>query len=138
MMGTFAIGMGSSNIKAIAEGRVAGKLAFDIIERKPKIQYISKHGQNQNIGSIEGKIEFKNVSFTYSSRPDTKVLNDFSAIFEQGKTTAIVGASGSGKSTIVQLIERFYDLNDGIIEIDGQNIKEIDLGSLRNQIGYVG
>jgi len=58
---------------------------------------------------VQGKIEFRNVSFSYPSRPEQKILDNFSAVFERGKTTAIVGASGSGKSTIVQLIERFYD-----------------------------
>ena len=59
-------------------------------------------------------------------------------VFEAGKTTALVGASGSGKSTIVQMIERFYDPQEGSVEIDGINIKELNLRDLRGQIGYVG
>jgi len=83
-------------------------LAFDVINRKPTID------QDKNSGSttkIEGVIEFKGVDFFYPTRPDTKVLTNFSTKFELGKTTAIVGPSGSGKSTIVQLVERFYDPN---------------------------
>ena len=55
-----------------------------------------------------GRVEFRNVNFSYPTRPEEKVLKDFSCVFEQGKTTALVGPSGSGKSTIIQLIERFY------------------------------
>ena len=75
----------------------------------------------------------------HNASTDTKVLNNFSAVFEKGKTTALVGASGSGKSTIVQLIERFYDLaeGDGEILIDDVNLKTIKLRSLRQKIGYV-
>ena len=81
--------------------------------------------------NVGGKIEFKNVDFFYPSRPDHKVLDNFSATFELGKTTALVGPSGSGKSTIVQLIERFYDVNAGEILIDGVNIKNINLRHYR-------
>ena len=63
----------------------------------------------KRINNIVGKIEFKDVSFTYPTRKEQKILDSFSAVFEGGKTTALVGASGSGKSTIVQMIERFYD-----------------------------
>lgn len=87
---------------------------------------------------MTGDIEFRNVSFYYPARPDTKVLDDFSAKFEKGKTTAIVGPSGSGKSTIVQLIERFYDPSEGLVLIDGKNLKSIQLKNFREQVGYVG
>lgn len=95
----FSLGMATPNITALVEGRVAGKIAFDVIERMPKINPDSP--DKKIVGHVEGKIELKNVSFYYPSRPDTMVLKDFTATFEKGKTTAIVGASGSGKSTIV-------------------------------------
>ena len=66
-----------------------------------------------------------------------RVLSDFSCTFEVGKTTAIVGASGSGKSTIVQLTERFYEPTSGEILIDGQPLSKIALRKLRQQIGYI-
>jgi ATP-binding cassette subfamily B (MDR/TAP) protein 1 len=103
--------MATPNIKAITEGKVAGKIAYDVIDRKPKI--LLDDPTSQKVGDILGKIEFKNVTFRYPTRPEQKVLDDFSATFEEGKTTAIVGASGSGKSTIIQLIERFYDPEAG-------------------------
>jgi len=68
---------------------------------------------------LTGKIEFKNVNFTYPSRQEVEVLKDFNCVFEAGKTTALVGFSGSGKSTIIQMIERFYDPCSGSVEIDG-------------------
>lgn len=78
------------------------------------------------------------MTFYYPSRPDNKILSNFSAKFEYGKTTAIVGPSGSGKSTLVQLIERFYDPEEGQILIDGVDIKNIKLREFRKNIGYVG
>jgi len=66
------------------------------------------------------------------------ILKKFSAVFEAGKTTALVGASGSGKSTIIQMIERFYDPEEGSVFIDGIDVKEINLSQLRREIlGYV-
>jgi len=64
-------------------------------------------------------------------------LDNFSAVFEEGKTTALVGPSGSGKSTIVQLIERFYDADAGQVLMDGIDIKDLNLRDIRRQIGYV-
>ncbi|OQD42033.1 ABC transporter [Croceivirga radicis] len=85
---------------------------------------------------INGKIEFKNVSFTY---PDTgiKALNNISFVLEPGKTMAILGKTGSGKSTILDLVARLYDVDSGKILIDDKPIKEINLDSLRNSIGAV-
>ena len=94
-----SIGMATPNVKAIAEGKVAGKMAFDIIDRVPKIKM--DDSSSERVGELKGRIEFRNVTFTYPSRPEQKILDNFSAVFEEGKTTAIVGASGSGKSTII-------------------------------------
>ena len=116
VFGVFSLGMATPNIKAITEGRVAGKVAYDIIDRVPRI--LMDDPIANSVGNIRGSIEFKNVTFRYPTRPEQKVLDDFSATFEEGKTTAIVGASGSGKSTIIQLIERFYDPENGSIVLD--------------------
>ena len=136
VFGVFALGMATPNIKAITEGKVAGKLAYEIIDRKPMI--LLDDPAYADIGHISGRIEFKNVTFRYPTRPEYKILDGFTAAFEEGKTTAIVGASGSGKSTIIQLIERFYDPEEGEIALDSRPIRTLNLRELRRKIGYVG
>ena len=84
---------------------------------------------------VKGDIKFKNVSFTYEN--DNKVLNNLSLNIEAGKTVALVGPSGGGKTTICNLIPRFYEYNSGEITIDGHNIREVTLNSLRKNIGVV-
>jgi ATP-binding cassette subfamily B protein len=91
---------------------------------------------NNNKSVINGSIEFKNVTFTYD---DTNItaLKDISFKLEQGKTLAIIGNTGSGKSTIINLIARLYDVSNGEILIDGENIKSLNLNNLRQSIGFV-
>ncbi|MBN4061626.1 ABC transporter ATP-binding protein [Bacteroidales bacterium AH-315-I05] len=103
----------------------------EFLNTKPEI----KSPANEPI-EITGKIEFKNVDFTY---PDTgiKALKNVSFEVEPGKSLAIIGRTGSGKSTIANLIGRLYDVNEGEILIDGKNITKVNLSALRNSIGYV-
>jgi ATP-binding cassette subfamily B (MDR/TAP) protein 1 len=84
-----------------------------------------------------GSIKLQEVSFAYSTRSSSKVLNNLSLTFEAGKTTALVGASGSGKSTIVGLLERWYDPSDGRVSLDGHDIKDLNVKFLRSHIGLV-
>jgi len=93
-------------------------------------------GKESSDAEVKGRIEFKDVSFKYPTRTDL-VLEHFNLVIEAGQKTAIVGISGSGKSTIIQLIERFYDVDAGEILIDGVNIKEYDVAHLRKSMGYV-
>jgi ATP-binding cassette subfamily B (MDR/TAP) protein 1 len=86
---------------------------------------------------VEGFVEFDHVSFAYPTRPDVQVLSDFSLRIPAGKTTALVGASGSGKSTIVGLIERWYDPLSGAVRLDGQSIEMFNLKWLRQQVRLV-
>lgn len=85
----------------------------------------------------EGRIEFRNVTFTYPSRPDDKVLNQFSLSVARGENLAIVGPSGAGKSTVFQLIQRFYDPKEGEILIDGVNIRDADPEEVRRRLSIV-
>ena len=105
---------------------------FGMFDQKTTIESPENHTNNE----IKGKIEFKNVYFKYPTRNDY-VLKNFNATIDVGSKVAIVGISGSGKSTIIQLIERFYDVESGEILIDGVNIKEYSLTTLRQSIGFV-
>ncbi|KAF7355943.1 hypothetical protein MVEN_00923500 [Mycena venus] len=92
-----------------------------------------------NPPSTSGALSLENIRFTYPSRPDVPVLKDISLSFPAGKTTALVGASGSGKSTIIALVERFYDPEPGagVVRLDGVDLRELNIKWLRSQIGLV-
>ena len=92
---------------------------------------------NNDYAKFNGKVSFKNVSFTYETRPEVEVLNNICFDIEPGKQTAIVGASGSGKSTIASLLLRFYEPNDGTIYLDDQEYNSFDLSTIRNQMAVV-
>lgn len=106
-----------------------------MINRKPKILIndLSAPSFNPN---LKGSIEFRNVTYSYTSRKEPAVKN-LNLVIEQGKTTAIVGASGSGKSTVAKLLERYYDPSEGEIRVFTQNLKDINLLSYRQKVGYV-
>ena len=111
---------------------------FAVIDREPAIDY-GDFDDNIHVHNLGGEIEFKNITFCYPSRPDIQVLKNFNYTFKPGKTTAIVGSTGSGKSTIIQLIERFYDPQDGEITVGGAPLKRVNIKALRKEvIGYVG
>ena len=97
---------------------------------------IKDGNQEQGKDGLEGEIEFKNVSFKY---PDGEeyVLKDISFTAKKGETIAFIGSTGSGKSTIINLIPRFYDVTDGEVLVDGVNVKDYKQSSLHNKIGYV-
>ena len=100
VFGAMQLGGAAPMIAAVAQGRVAAKLAYDVIDHKSKVD-INPNGVKFDPTKAKGEIKFSNVNFKYPSRPDLHVLKDFSAVFESGKTTALVGPSGSGKSTII-------------------------------------
>lgn len=105
---------------------------FDILDTKPDI--IDAENVIE-LPPIEGFVKFDHVSFAYDK--DTQVLNDVSFHIKPGETIALVGPTGAGKTTIVNLISRFYDIQQGNIFIDGYNIKDISIESLRNQLGVM-
>lgn len=125
-------------MKLVKEAQIGGRLAMNVIESVPSVKQNEEGKKIVKREEISGRIEFKNVSFHYPSRPDVAVLKNFNCVFEEGKTTALVGPSGSGKSTIIQMLERFYDPNEGVLEIDGLDFKEYNLNSIRRNMGYVG
>jgi ABC-type multidrug transport system fused ATPase/permease subunit len=87
--------------------------------------------------SFKGKIEFRNVSFAYPTNQSKRIINNVSFVIRPGEKVAFLGASGAGKSTITHLIERFYDVNEGAVLIDDVNVKDIDLVTMRQCVGYV-
>ncbi len=88
-------------------------------------------------GPVLGEIQLQHVDFAYPSRPEILIFRDFSLHVPAGKTVALVGSSGSGKSTVVQLIERFYDPQAGAVLLDGRDLRTLPLRWLRNQVGLV-
>lgn len=108
---------------------------FKLIDRKSLIDPLDQSGEIP--AAVTGEIEFENVSFCYPMRPKTMVLDDYSLRFPAGKTTALVGASGSGKSTIVGLLERWYNPASGSIKLDGTPIGKLNLKWLRQQVRLV-
>jgi ATP-binding cassette subfamily B protein len=87
--------------------------------------------------AMHGLVEFRDVGFSYPSRPNVPVLRGFNLSIAPNTTAALVGSSGAGKSTVVALLQRFYDVNTGCIAIDGTDIRNLDLKWLRSQIGFV-
>ena len=113
---------------------VSAKRINEIIDKEPRIK--DKKETKKFDPSKKGLVEFKDVSFRYPDA-DAEILEDINFTAEPGKTTAIIGSTGSGKSTIVNLIPRFYDVTGGELCIDGVNIKDVSQKDLRNIIGFV-
>ncbi|KAI9321889.1 P-loop containing nucleoside triphosphate hydrolase protein [Dichotomocladium elegans] len=122
-------------LAALSTARGAAYKIFNTIDRVPEIDLDSEGGILPK--KIEGNIEFRNVKFSYPTRPDVPVLRNLSLNIQPGSTVAFVGPSGSGKSTAVQLIQRFYDTCAGQILVDGHDIRDLNLKWLRQQIGVV-
>ncbi|XP_008789538.3 LOW QUALITY PROTEIN: ABC transporter B family member 1-like [Phoenix dactylifera] len=135
MIGGLALGQSAPSMTAFAKARVAAAKIHRTIDHKPSIERNSEAGTELN--AVTGHVEFKNVEFAYPSRPEVLILRDFSLSVAAGKTLALVGSSGSGKSTVVSLIERFYDPASGQVLLDGHDIKTLKLRWLRQQIGLV-
>ncbi|CAF1398437.1 unnamed protein product, partial [Adineta steineri] len=120
--------------QTFAEASASGSFVFDMIERA-NINVLDGEGKKPE--TIKGDIEFKDVTFSYPTRQESCILQNFSMKISSGKTIALVGASGCGKSTIIQLIQRFYDPDNGQILIDGHDIKTLNVAWLRSHIGIV-
>ncbi|XP_068091620.1 ATP-dependent translocase ABCB1-like isoform X1 [Hyperolius riggenbachi] len=135
MFASFSFGHAAPNIEAFATARGAAYSVFTIIDNEPKIDSFSSEGHKPD--KIKGDIGLRNVKFTYPSRPDVQVLKDLSLEIGSGQSVALVGSSGCGKSTVVQLIQRFYDPEEGTITIDGQDIRNFNTRYLRELIGVV-
>jgi len=123
-------------VNAFASGQAAAYKMFETIERKPLIDSYDTSGTI--LEDIKGDIELRNVHFRYPARPDVQIFAGISLKVPSGKTAALVGQSGSGKSTVISLLERFYDPDSGELLIDGINLKDLQLKWIREKIGLVG
>lgn len=115
---------------------VSAKRINEVLEKEPAIKDKPELEQAKFDLKKKGLVEFRNVSFRYPDA-ESEILSDISFIANPGETTAIIGSTGSGKSTVVNLIPRFYDVTGGEILIDGVNIKDVSQKDLRSKIGFV-
>ncbi|XP_023071719.1 ATP-binding cassette sub-family B member 5 [Piliocolobus tephrosceles] len=132
---SYCIGAAAPHFETFAIARGAAFNIFQVIDKKPNIDNFSTAGYKPE--SIEGTVEFKNVSFNYPSRPSIKILKGLNLRIKSGETVALVGPNGSGKSTVVQLLQRLYDPDDGFITVDENDIRALNVRHYREHIGVV-
>lgn len=135
MIGAFALGHVAPNIQAFTTAVAAAGKIFATIDRVSPLDPGSDAGEK--LDHVEGTVELRNIRHIYPSRPEVVVMEDVNLIVPAGKTTALVGASGSGKSTIVGLVERFYDPVGGKVFLDGHDVSTLNLRWLRHQVALV-
>jgi ATP-binding cassette subfamily B (MDR/TAP) protein 1 len=135
LIGSFSVAEVAPNLQAFTLALSACAKIYETIDRVPKIDIYSPAGEKPK--HVDGILEFRNVSFIYPSRPEVQVLDKVNLLVPHGKTTALVGASGSGKSTIVGLAERWYDPLEGSVTLDGKDLRDLNLKWVRNQISLV-
>ncbi|XP_042901555.2 ATP-dependent translocase ABCB1 [Parasteatoda tepidariorum] len=136
MFASMFLGQTSPYFEAFALAKGAAAKIFHIIERKPVIDSSSEAGLRPR--ALRGVIALRDVNFSYPARKDVAVLKNMSLDVAPGETVALVGSSGCGKSTIIQLVLRFYDTDSGSVELDGTDVKDLNVGWLRDHIGLVG
>uniref|UniRef100_A0A672TYA8 ATP-binding cassette sub-family B member 5 n=1 Tax=Strigops habroptila TaxID=2489341 RepID=A0A672TYA8_STRHB len=134
-IGALTLGQAAPNLEKVANARGAAYEVYRIINKKRLIDSSSKEGYKPD--RLIGEIEFRNVHFSYPSRPDVKVLKGLNLKVQTGKTIALVGASGCGKSTTIQLLQRFYDPVEGEVSAYGRDIRTLNVKWLRENIGIV-
>jgi ATP-binding cassette, subfamily B (MDR/TAP), member 1 len=130
-----SLGNATPCMAAFAEGQSAAYRLFTTIKRKPEIDPDDQTGKQ--LEDIKGDVDLNDVYFSYPARPEQLIFDGFSLHVSSGTTMAIVGESGSGKSTVISLVERFYDPQAGEVLIDGVNIKSLQLDWIRGKIGLV-
>jgi len=121
-------------VNSVARTSTCGARIFALLDLEPSVS--TKPGAT-DLAVTDGTLRFDNVSFAYPSAPDHLVLRDLSFTAQKGETIGLVGAQGSGKTTIAQIIPRFYDVTAGTITIDGQDIRDVTLPSVRKAVAVV-
>ncbi|KAF6757403.1 multidrug resistance protein 1 [Ephemerocybe angulata] len=135
LIGSFSLALLPPEMQAITNGLGAAAKLYATIDRVPDIDSYSEEGIRPE--KVSGEITLEDIEFSYPSRPTVQVVKKLSVTFKAGKTAALVGASGSGKSTVINLVERFYDPTAGVVKLDGNNLRDLNLRWLRSQIGLV-
>ena len=122
------------NVEGVQEAVVSLNKIYDLLEQE---EYLEDYNSGIELKDVKGKVEFKHVWFKYNDTDENWILKDISFTIEPTETIALVGKTGAGKTTITNLINRFYETQKGEILIDGINIKDINLNSLRSHIGNI-
>ncbi|KAJ2709502.1 hypothetical protein H4R19_004218, partial [Coemansia spiralis] len=135
LVGGFMLAGAAPNVSAITTARGSAAKVYSIIDRVSPIDPLDDSGTK--VARLRGDISFRNIHFSYPTRPDVPILRGFSLDIHAGQKVALVGESGCGKSTTIGLIERFYDPAEGDVLIDSVNVKEYNIGSLRQRVGIV-
>ncbi|KAM4028833.1 ATP-binding cassette sub-family B member 5-like isoform 1-T1 [Anomaloglossus baeobatrachus] len=135
VISSYCLGQAFSHLEAFSIARGAAYGIFHVIDESSGIDSFSIEGYRPDI--IKGDVEFKNVHFCYPSRPNVQVLNGLNVKVKSGQTVALVGQSGCGKSTTVQLLQRLYDPQEGLIMVDGHDIRSLNVRHYREFIGVV-
>ncbi|KAI1463330.1 P-loop containing nucleoside triphosphate hydrolase protein [Daldinia caldariorum] len=135
IIGAFNLGNIAPNLQAFGTGLAAAAKIFNTIDRMSPLDPTSEEGEK--LEKVVGTIRLENIKHIYPSRPEVVVMKDVTLEIPAGKTTALVGTSGSGKSTIVGLVERFYDPVAGRVLLDGHDISTLNLRWLRQQMSLV-
>ncbi|PRQ39615.1 putative xenobiotic-transporting ATPase [Rosa chinensis] len=117
------------------KGKSTAASIFALLDQKSKID--SSDDSGTTIVNVKGEIQLHHVSFKYPNRPNVPIFRDLCLTIHHGKTLALVGESGSGKSTVISLLQRFYDLDSGHITLDSVEMKTLQLKWLRQQMGLV-
>ncbi|CAK1554106.1 unnamed protein product [Leptosia nina] len=135
-MATQSITLCVPHMEIFSSARGAATSVFQLLDRKPVIDCLAEGGISPR--RVIGEISLEDVHFTYPSRPNVKILQGFSLNIKAGECVALVGSSGCGKSTILQLLQRLYDPHLGTVKIDGKNVRNLNLSWLRSSLGVVG
>lgn len=135
VIGSMSLGNAGPNVAVFAKAQAAAFQIFRTIDRVPVIDSASDLGLRPE--NLEGHVVLRGIDFAYPARPDVPILKGLTVEVRPGQTVALVGHSGSGKSTIVGLVERFYDPTSGSIQLDGHELKDINVRFLRDSIGLV-
>ncbi|XP_056863647.1 ABC transporter B family member 2-like [Raphanus sativus] len=130
-----SLGQAAPDVSAFVRAKAAAHPIFQMIERDTAAKTSAKSGRK--LSKVDGHIQFTDVTFSYPSRPEVVIFDKLNLAIPAGKTVALVGGSGSGKSTVISLIERFYEPTSGAVLLDGNDIKELDIKWLRGKIGLV-